>query len=186
MSGVESLAVFCPHSEQAEMLCETERLQDECLMLTSTSRHLARQLSRIKRIFYLSDLLIQLLIFLPLLRCIEMTMAAADRFFEKVLNDVLTATEQFSEKLEEGLSTIWKGTQNSDANTGGNKYDVSHDGHDNNDPMWEHEFDDAGDDDDAWTRESPLQGIADSVVGDIMGKQVSVSISKRYPEDVPV
>lgn len=108
-------------------------------------------------------------------------MAAADRFFEKVLNDVLTATEQFSEKLEEGLSTIWKGIQNIDNDAHGHKNEALHDergGYSNDNPMMDHELDDGDDYDEEWARESPLQGIADSVVGDILGKQVSVSLNQ--------
>lgn len=82
---------------------------------------------------------------------------AAERFFTKLTNEVLEATEQVATRLEESLTLVFGGNvaktpaEFSDAPT--------------------HE--DVGDLEGA-LRDNPLQGMADSVLGKILDSQVSL------------
>jgi uncharacterized membrane protein YciS (DUF1049 family) len=90
---------------------------------------------------------------------------AANRFFTKVANDVLEATEQLSIRMEEGLTALWTG-----ALPNSNKDDEAHPSS-TIAPDSGAEFDDEEEGD--WEQSSPLQGIAESVVGDIVGSQAA-------------
>jgi hypothetical protein len=86
----------------------------------------------------------------------------AEHFFVKMTNDILQASEQLANHLEEGITAIFKGESteaSSDTGTGAG-YAADDDGEDQFEVLEED------------LRHNPLQGIADSVVGDIMGGQV--------------
>lgn len=86
----------------------------------------------------------------------------AERFFAKLTNDVLEATEQVANRMEEGLSLIFGG----DAKGGGigGELAARATGH--------QQFDQHEDGLEEALRDNPLQGIADNIVGGIMGRQV--------------
>jgi hypothetical protein len=99
----------------------------------------------------------------------------AERFFTKVANDVLAASEQLSNRLEDGIAAILTGDLalkqkegGADAGAGAGSGSVP--------PQYEHEFDDQFDIPEEELRHNPLQGIAESVVGGIMGGQVRYSV----------
>jgi hypothetical protein len=83
--------------------------------------------------------------------------------FGKIANEILEAAERVATRIEEGISVLSSGklpdATNEDADTGG-------------DPIMTQEEDLVMDD---YLDGSPLEGIANSVLGDIMGGQVSVS-----------
>jgi hypothetical protein len=93
----------------------------------------------------------------------------AERFFTKVANDVLAASEQLSNRLEDGIAAILTGEhapkqqEQGGAGAGSGSGSV---------PPQEHEFDDQFEIPEEELRHNPLQGIAESVVGGIMGGQV--------------
>jgi hypothetical protein len=102
----------------------------------------------------------------------------AERFFTKVANDVLAASEQLSNRLEDGIAAILTGDlalkqKEGDAGAGSS----SGSGAGSVPPQYEHEFDDQFEIPEEELRHNPLQGIAESVVGDIMGGQVRYSMS---------
>lgn len=91
----------------------------------------------------------------------------AERFFTKVANEVLAASEQLSNRLEDGIAAILTGElapkqQQDGAGAGSGSVP----------PQFEHEFDDQFEIPEEELRHNPLQGIADSVVGGILGGQV--------------
>jgi hypothetical protein len=99
----------------------------------------------------------------------------AERFFTKVANDVLAASEQLSNRLEDGISAILTGDLalkqkegGADAGAGAGSGSVP--------PQYEEEFDDQFDIPEEELRHNPLQGIAESVVGGIMGGQVRYGV----------
>jgi hypothetical protein len=89
----------------------------------------------------------------------------AGSFFKKLSNDVLEATEQVANRMEEGLALLFNGGEPQRNNAGQNPASADH-----NPPF--HEYDDEQEHLEEAFRNNPLQGIADSVVGDIMSGQV--------------
>jgi hypothetical protein len=89
--------------------------------------------------------------------------------FGKIVNEVLEATERVAARMEEGVSVLLSrklsGATNEETNMGGE------------DPILTRGEDLLMDEDMAG---SPLEGIADSVLGDIMAGQVSVAIVLMY------
>jgi hypothetical protein len=86
----------------------------------------------------------------------------AERFFTKVANDVLEASEQLSNRLEEGIATILNG-------------DLAPKQHAQEDQQQQQQgppHDDQFEIDEEELRHNPLQGMAESLVGDIMSGQV--------------
>ena len=90
----------------------------------------------------------------------------AESFFKRLSNDVLEATEQVANRMEEGLALLFNGGEPDRSNAGqipastdNNPFQGADDDHDQEN--LEEEF-----------RNHPLQGIADSVVGDILSGQV--------------
>jgi len=81
----------------------------------------------------------------------------AERFFSKVANDVLQASEHLSNRLEEGVSAILTGEPPKE------KQEAPNTGDDEED-----EFEMIDED----LMNSPLEGIAESVMGDILQGQV--------------
>lgn len=101
-------------------------------------------------------------------------MAAAERFFTKVANDVLEASEKISTRLEEGLSALMAGGAGEGAG-GGTGADTGTAGGGNGREEDFEILDDAEDigmmDGAEMKHGSPLEGIAESVMGDIMKNQ---------------
>jgi hypothetical protein len=94
----------------------------------------------------------------------------AERFFTKVANDVLAASEQLSNRLDDGISAIFtehapKMKQQDGAGAGSGSGSVPPQADD-------FEFDDQFEIEEEELRHNPLQGMAEKVVGDIMGGQV--------------
>jgi len=98
----------------------------------------------------------------------------AERFFAKITNDVLEATEQVANRMEEGLNLLLNGAA---ANT--------------KEPAQEHSanYIPYDEDDQAHIEEAlrnnPLQGIADSVVGGIMSGQVGLCMTVGSSRSAP-
>ena len=99
--------------------------------------------------------------------------AEESSFFAKLTNEVLRATEQVTNTLEDGISLLLKGEL---SQQGGSNNDKGHGGNfggnDNNmdNPMMDDEL--FADDEEDPMMGSPLEGIANSVLGDIMSNQV--------------
>jgi hypothetical protein len=91
-------------------------------------------------------------------------MAAAERFFTKLTQDVLDATERIANHLDENIHLFWPGsttTTTTSTTTETNDFPMSH----------ENEYD--NDDDIAsMDHTNPLQGMADQVLSGIMEGQV--------------
>lgn len=88
----------------------------------------------------------------------------AEKFFTKVANDVLEASEKLSARLEDGLSAIFAGKL-PEAVPGDSFADPGPDiGMDPSEEFLMEE--------DQLLGGSPLQGIAEGVIGDIMSRQV--------------
>jgi hypothetical protein len=100
---------------------------------------------------------------------------AAETFFGKIANDVFEATEQIATRMEEGITLITTG-QLPNQHQGGNAEPTNLD---------EFDFDNLSEEDiqkllgDEMMQNSPLSGIADSVIGDIMAGQVSSRMRKQ-------
>lgn len=96
---------------------------------------------------------------------------SAERFFTKVANDVLDATEKLSVRMEEGINAIMTGSLLGDDSSSGSG--ASDGGFPASAPSLSN---DADTDDAAFSEEdlmsSPLDGIAESVLSDIMKNQV--------------
>jgi hypothetical protein len=88
----------------------------------------------------------------------------AERFFTRLTNDVLEATEKVANRMEEGLSLIFNNDAKGAGIGGGPAAHAtgSQPPYDNND---EEDLEES-------LRGNPLQGMAESVVGGIMGAQV--------------
>ena len=102
----------------------------------------------------------------------------SESYFAKLANDILDASEKLTVRLEEGLSVLWKemeGSSPSSASRGGGSTQQQ-------DTASENEFE--GWDEAEMGDPSPLQGIAESVMGDIMASQVSSAMSRRHRENV--
>ena len=93
----------------------------------------------------------------------------AASFFTKLSNDVLKATEQVANRMEEGLALVMNGGRPQHDNAGAPSADrsgyVAFGNEDDDQTHIEKEL-----------RNNPLQGIADSVVGDIMSGQVRLRV----------
>jgi hypothetical protein len=101
----------------------------------------------------------------------------AERFFTKVANDVLAASEQLSNRLEDGIAAILTGDLALKKKEGGAGADSgSGPGSGSVPPQYEDEFDDQFEIPEEELRHNPLQGIAESVVGGIMGGQVRYGV----------
>jgi hypothetical protein len=103
----------------------------------------------------------------------------AERFFTKVANDVLAASEQLSNRLEDGIAAILTGElalKQKEGGAGTGTGAGADSGSGSVPPQYEHEFDDQFDIPEEELRHNPLQGIAESVVGDIMGGQVRYGV----------
>jgi hypothetical protein len=91
----------------------------------------------------------------------------AERFFTKVANDVLAASEQLSNRLDDGISAIFTEhapkLKEGGAGAGSGSVPPQQDNF---------EFDDQFEIEEEDLRHNPLQGMAEKVVGDIMGGQV--------------
>ena len=84
--------------------------------------------------------------------------AETESYWTKLANDVLEATEQIAIRMEEGINALMSGdAAKSDDQA---KEPEQH----NDEVLDDEEFDDMDG--------SPLEGIADSVIGDIMSNQV--------------
>jgi len=96
---------------------------------------------------------------------------AAEKFFEKVANDVLDASEKLSRRMEEGFSVLTTGrlpTEEGDGGGGGGGGDGVH--VDDDEVL-------KGIPDGAELRTgSPLEGMAESVIGDILDGQVRTAL----------
>lgn len=88
----------------------------------------------------------------------------AESFFTKLSNDVLEATEQVANRMEEGLALLFNGGDSQRNHAGQNPASADHNPFRDDDDDQEHLEEEL--------RNNPLQGIADSVVGDIMIGQV--------------
>jgi hypothetical protein len=89
---------------------------------------------------------------------------ATESFLTKQVNDVLEATEKLSNMLEEGITALMTGgipSKTSAGSSTGSEFDET--------GMTDEDLMDEG----PVMMEHPLQGIADSVLGDIMKGQVS-------------
>src|SRR5687767_11704096 len=100
---------------------------------------------------------------------------AAERFFTKIANEVLQATEHVSTRMEEGLTAMLKGEFPKQADSSKNKIPTM--------DLHERDDDDMNVEDlseeeiqeliqQEMMRNSPLGGIADGVMGDIMSRNV--------------
>ncbi len=97
----------------------------------------------------------------------------ADRFFSHVLE----ASEHLSNRLEEGLTVLFPGAGSDSNNNANNNANNNNNGETiHSDGMDHEQFDvaDADNDDNFdYLSQNPLQGIAESVMGNIMSNQVS-------------
>lgn len=99
---------------------------------------------------------------------------AAERFFAKVTNDVLQATEQVANRFEESLTLIFGNSAAKDTAAGSGGASAAE-----RSTKFHQEFDNNDQDDlEEALRDNPLQGMADSVLSGIMGGQVSTR--KKY------
>lgn len=90
----------------------------------------------------------------------------SESYFTKVANEVLDASEKLAYRLEEGLNLFLGGEVDGASSSGSASKPHQGAASDNEFEGWEDDMDgmDAG---------SPLDGIAQSVMGDIMAGQVS-------------
>jgi len=93
----------------------------------------------------------------------------AERFFTKVANDVLEATEQVANRMEEGLTLLFNSGKLQEKNAAAAA--AAHDDSSDYVPFGD-EYDEQAHLEEE-LRNNPLQGIADSVVGGIMTGQAS-------------
>jgi hypothetical protein len=103
----------------------------------------------------------------------------AERFFTKVANDVLAASEQLSNRLEDGIAAILTGDlalKKKEGGAGADSGSGPGSGSGSVPPQYEDEFDDQFEIPEEELRHNPLQGIAESVVGGIMGGQVRYGV----------
>ena len=99
-------------------------------------------------------------------------------YFEKVANEILQSAEHLTTRFEEGLSAMFL------TGEGGDQQQQQRQG--------EHGFEDFDGLSDEQLREvlgdekmmmgSPLEGIADSVIGDIVGGQVRTYLIQKVPK----
>lgn len=91
----------------------------------------------------------------------------SESYFAKIVNEVLDASEKLTIRIEEGLQVVMSGGQDAVPKTGTIPPTTEHEfeGWDEED----YETDYAADDE-----SSPLAGIAESVMGDILSSQVRV------------
>jgi hypothetical protein len=89
---------------------------------------------------------------------------ASEGTFERLVNHILESAEQIATRLEEGMSVVMNGKLPGEASEQSSAKDVFRD---TDDILMDMDEDMMG---------SPLEGIADGVLGDIMSKQVSYSV----------
>lgn len=89
-----------------------------------------------------------------------LTVTMAERFFNKVANDVLEASDQITNMLESVYTSFYGETQEGDGN--------------NDEQVGAESFipSDITEEDIEELRKSPLEGMTESVMGDIMANQV--------------
>ena len=93
-------------------------------------------------------------------------------YFSKALNDLLVATEQIAYRMEEGLAALWTGELPHHTTTTTKSAESDHDTHGKASTAEPNEWDTADDDDDDDPfQHSPLEGIAENVLGDIVQGQ---------------
>ena len=99
-------------------------------------------------------------------------------FFAKLTNEVLRASEQVTNTLEDGISLLLKGELSQQSSSNNDNNDKARGGpFGGNDNMENPMIDDELFDDEDPMMGSPLEGIANSVLGDIMSKQVRIFIT---------
>jgi hypothetical protein len=105
----------------------------------------------------------------------------AEKFFYKIADDVLQATEQIQARMEEGLNLLWTGDVAEKASLShsmGGDSDFLNEGNMDNldlENLSEEEIQKLLAEE--MMDSNPLQGIADSVMGNIMSGQVSLCLS---------
>jgi hypothetical protein len=85
----------------------------------------------------------------------------SESYFARIVNEVLDASEKLTIRIEEGLNVVLSGGEEVPKTPGGTTPP----------PTTEHEFED-WDEDYADEESSPLAGMAESVMGDILSSQV--------------
>jgi hypothetical protein len=98
---------------------------------------------------------------------------AAERFFTKVAQDVLDATERFANHLDDNFNQLFGGLRSGNGTTNGrdysaNDYDTVRSTEKDYDTIHDHE-------DRMMDNANPLQGMADHVLSGIMDGQVGIS-----------
>ena len=92
----------------------------------------------------------------------------SESYFAKLANDILDASEKLTIRVEEGLNVLWNELEGNRAAGGGSTAQPPPE------TMAEHEFEDL-DQAEGMDESSPLAGIAESVMEDIMASQVSTT-----------
>jgi hypothetical protein len=85
----------------------------------------------------------------------------SESYFARIVNEVLDASEKLTIRIEEGLNVVLSGGEEVPKTPGGTTPP----------PTTEHEFE-GWDEDYADEESSPLAGMAESVMGDILSSQV--------------
>jgi hypothetical protein len=97
----------------------------------------------------------------------------AERFFHKIVNDVLEASEKLTVRLEDGITALMTGKLPSQDKGAAPSVSEQASGADQaSSEVFEDELEMLEEDHGG----SPLEGIARSVIGDIMDKQVSFAV----------
>lgn len=92
----------------------------------------------------------------------------SESYFTKLANEILDASEKLTNRFEEGLSILWGDLEGSGKDTDSDNAQQFN---------AENEFE--GWEEEAMDDSSPLAGIAESVMGDIMASQVGLAGQRR-------
>ena len=96
----------------------------------------------------------------------------SESYFTKLANDILDASEKLTIRVEEGLNVLWNELE---GNNGGATTRAAEQ---QQGATIESEFEDL-DQEEGMDESSPLEGIAESVMGDIMASQVSAMKTQK-------
>ena len=110
-------------------------------------------------------------------------------YFEKVANEILQASEHLTTRFEEGLSALWTPPPPPGEDSGASRQYQQQHAFDDEDLAQDQEFLESLSEEelqellqaqeDMMNMNSPLEGIADSVIGDIMKGSAQVSLTIR-------
>lgn len=110
-------------------------------------------------------------------------------YFEKVANEILQASEHLTTRFEEGLSALWTPPPPGEDSGASQQHHQQQHAFDDEDLTQDQEFLESLSEEelqellqaqeDMMNMNSPLEGIADSVIGDIMKGSAQVSLTIR-------